>query len=143
MREAQEELGGANAWQALILDVLLPDGSGLHLLSAVREKDATVPALVLTALLDHDVANAAVKLGAQYLVKPVEMTAVEAFVQQAQARQTDALLTVRQPVSLHRATWVYIHEVVAHSASRSAAAKTLGIAPRSLRRMLSKDPPLR
>jgi DNA-binding NarL/FixJ family response regulator len=64
------------------LDVCLPDGSGLEILRQARDKAVHLPALIITGILDHDVANAAFELGAKYLVKPVEDTYVESFLYQ-------------------------------------------------------------
>lgn len=60
---------------ALLLDVRLPDGSGLDLLNELREKDNnTVPIIVMTAYGELDDAVLAMKLGAtDYLKKPVDL----------------------------------------------------------------------
>jgi ActR/RegA family two-component response regulator len=47
------------------------------------------------------------------------------------------------PMSLGRANYEYIHSVVAESPTRAAAARWLGVTPRSLRRMLAKARPSR
>jgi len=55
----------------LILDVMLPDGSGIELCRHIREKDSDIPILMLTALNQvHDKVSG-LKAGADdYLVKP-------------------------------------------------------------------------
>jgi hypothetical protein len=45
--------------------------------------------------------------------------------------------------TLARMKWQYLNQVLAQSSSRAAAARQLGISPRSLRRMLDKQPPSR
>ena len=58
----------------LLLDMRLPDGSGLDFLGELRERDIAVPVIVLTAFGDLENAVAAMKLGAvDYLKKPVDM----------------------------------------------------------------------
>ena len=78
-RAAREQLASGALWTALILDVLLDDASGLHILRDVRRTNADLPAALVTGLLDHDIANAACELDAKYLVKPVEPELVESF----------------------------------------------------------------
>jgi ActR/RegA family two-component response regulator len=48
-----------------------------------------------------------------------------------------------EPFSLQRATWEYLSQVVQDSGSLAEAGRRLGVAPRSLRRMLAKTPPRR
>jgi DNA-binding NarL/FixJ family response regulator len=83
VQAATKQLASSVAWTALILDVSLPDGSGLHILRETRRVAPYLPALIVTGLLDHDVANTAFELGAKYLVKPVETAHVESFFHQA------------------------------------------------------------
>ncbi|MFN2447145.1 MAG: sigma-54-dependent transcriptional regulator, partial [Vicinamibacterales bacterium] len=62
---------------AAVLDYALPDGTALDLLVPLREIDATVPLVVLTAHGSIDLAVRAVKSGAeQFLTKPVELPAL-------------------------------------------------------------------
>ncbi|MCA1585257.1 MAG: sigma-54 dependent transcriptional regulator [Acidobacteria bacterium] len=62
---------------AAVLDYALPDGTALDLLVPLREIDATVPLVVLTAHGSIDLAVRAVKAGAdQFLTKPVELPAL-------------------------------------------------------------------
>ena len=65
-----------------ILDYALPDGDGLELLAKLRELDAGVPMVVLTAHGSIDLAVKAIKEGAeQFLTKPVELKALLLVVQ--------------------------------------------------------------
>ena len=58
------------SFDALLLDLNLPDSSGLETLSTVYERTETVPVVVLTGLLDREVAMEALRIGAEeYLVK--------------------------------------------------------------------------
>jgi DNA-binding response OmpR family regulator len=90
VRSAIEELGDVVAWTALILDVSLPDGSGLDILKRVRTSQGAMPALILTGLLDRDVANAAFELRAQYLVKPATTSQLEQFLRLNQSSADDS-----------------------------------------------------
>lgn len=58
----------------VLLDMRLPDGSGLDFLSELREQDSKVPVLVLSAYGDLEDAVAAMKLQASdYLKKPIDL----------------------------------------------------------------------
>ncbi|AAS97060.1 response regulator transcription factor [Nitratidesulfovibrio vulgaris] len=46
--EAREK-AGSGAWDAIVLDLMLPDGDGADLLHELRERGDTVPVLVLSA----------------------------------------------------------------------------------------------
>jgi two-component system, NtrC family, response regulator PilR len=59
------------AFDLLISDIRMPGVDGVELLRAVRERDATLPALMLTAYPTVDTAVEAMKLGASdYITKP-------------------------------------------------------------------------
>ena len=79
VREALRLLSSAEPFDAVIVDVGLPDGSGLELLKAARADGHTMPALVLTGHDDHHTISQAQLLGAQYCLKPWEPANVQAF----------------------------------------------------------------
>jgi DNA-binding NarL/FixJ family response regulator len=83
VREAREQLASGGPWTGLIVDVRLPDGSGLDVLREARATGVQVPALIVTGLRDNALAHAAFELGATYLVKPVEDIYVESLVHHA------------------------------------------------------------
>lgn len=66
-------------WAGLIIDLVLPDGSGFEVLEYARTLDETLPALILTGHLNRDFANRSFDLGAAYVVKPIEKAQLEAF----------------------------------------------------------------
>jgi diguanylate cyclase (GGDEF)-like protein len=69
LREARRHLA-ANETDCVLLDLSLPDSSGLHSLEQVQLSAPNVPVVVLSGLNDEEVAIAAVQEGAQdYLVK--------------------------------------------------------------------------
>ena len=66
-------------YDALVLDINLPDGSGRDLLREIRARGDRTPVLMLTALFTIDDRVAALDLGADdYLVKPFDQRELEA-----------------------------------------------------------------
>ena len=58
----------------MILDVRLPDMSGLEAYQAIRQIDARLPVIVITAHGTTETAIEAMKLGAfEYLLKPLDL----------------------------------------------------------------------
>jgi two-component system response regulator AtoC len=70
-REALERLEGVDA---VVTDFAMPEMDGLALLAAIRERDATLPVIVLTAQGSERVAVRAMKAGAyEYVTKPYDI----------------------------------------------------------------------
>lgn len=72
LAQARAALGDAGAVDALLLDLHMPDGSGLDLLRELRAAAATraLPVLVLTAEGEDRILREAEALGAALLTKP-------------------------------------------------------------------------
>jgi DNA-binding NtrC family response regulator len=69
---AFQELKG-NDYDLLLLDMDMPEVSGLDILRFIREKNIDIETIVLTGVEDVELAVAAMKLGAfDYLTKPVD-----------------------------------------------------------------------
>ena len=69
---------------AVILDVRLPDMSGLDAYQAIRQIDARLPVIVITAHGTTETAIEAMKLGAfEYLLKPLDLTQLRDVVARA------------------------------------------------------------
>jgi DNA-binding NarL/FixJ family response regulator len=81
--DACRQLATEASWKGLMVDVPLPDGSGLDILGQARAKATHLPALIITALHDNYIAHAAFQLGAVYLVKPIDDVHVKSFVHRA------------------------------------------------------------
>jgi ActR/RegA family two-component response regulator len=124
---------------ALIVDVHLPKRSGFEVLEEFREVHPRTPAMVLTGFFAAADSVRACELGAQYVATPISTRALAVFVEFVYGRRESENATS----SLSRATYDYIRRIVSASPSRAAAARALGVTPRSLRRMLSKVPPPR
>jgi len=92
--EASTLLAKPGSWHAFILDVMLPDGSGVDVLDLARKMHPVTPAMVLTGRPDPAVINAAHDLGATCVIKPVDAERIRQF------------LRARSPVSTVVETWV-------------------------------------
>lgn len=72
---------GASAYDLVVLDINLPDGSGIDFLRWLRRRRDPVPVLVLTARLAIDDKIGALDYGADdYMVKPFDLGELEARV---------------------------------------------------------------
>jgi DNA-binding NtrC family response regulator len=84
-RRGLEELHGGD-FALAILDIGLPDMSGLDVLQRLRERVPALPSLIITAHGNLDNALAAKKLGAAgYLVKPLDLPEVQETIRQLAA----------------------------------------------------------
>ncbi|MEO8624672.1 MAG: response regulator transcription factor [bacterium] len=98
-------LAQANEYTLVILDMILPDGHGMDVLKAIRERSQTTPVLILSGEDDIDVTVGALDAGADdYLTKPyqaVELTArIRALTRRGQLVQSAQLACGN--VVLHR-----------------------------------------
>jgi len=71
--EEAEDLTFDNKYNLYLLDINLPEGSGLELLKALRYADDNTPAIFITALADMSSISEGFKLGAMdYIKKPFD-----------------------------------------------------------------------
>lgn len=70
----------SHRFDALILDINLPDGNGMDFISTVRNQDPCIPIIVITGEGDIPLAVEAMKRGADnFLTKPVDSATLAAF----------------------------------------------------------------
>ena len=70
--------------EAIILDLMLPDGSSLELIAALRAADSEMAIVVITAVNDVQVAVGAMQRGADhYMVKPVRLEDLRVVLEKA------------------------------------------------------------
>ena len=127
------------AWAALIVDVSLPDGSGIDLLRKWRKRDEVLPALVVTGHVNAELVNQAFDLGAEYVVKPVVGERLRAFAQRAvgkiderEGRIHAALETWRIRYQLTPAEMEVLRLSV-NGASREEVAARRGVTPETVK----------
>jgi DNA-binding response OmpR family regulator len=78
-----------DVYDALILDLILPDGTGNDITNALREEGSTVPILMLTASASETIVHGLAAGADDYLTKPFAMEELRARVRTL-ARHTDA-----------------------------------------------------
>src|SRR5262245_43811123 len=82
-RACLERLASASA-DVVLIDVMMPEMSGIELCQAIREKYRDVLPIVLTGRYGTDVAIAAIRAGAyDYITKPVTIRALEIILARA------------------------------------------------------------
>lgn len=124
-----------------VIDLRLPDMSGLKLLQKLKEIDENTNVVVLTGYGSIATAVEAVKLGATYyLSKPATADQILASFERRPA-MIDVPLAVR-PLSVDRLEWEHIQRVLTDlDGNISAAARALNMHRRTLQRKLNKYPP--
>ncbi|NDH03804.1 MAG: DNA-binding response regulator, partial [Marivivens sp.] len=88
--EGAEDFLAVQSYDAIILDINLPDGSGTELLRKMRAGGDRTPVLMLTALFSVDDRVGALDLGADdYLVKPFDQRELEARLRALLRRESE------------------------------------------------------
>lgn len=81
--EGMRLLGEAQL-DVVLLDILLPETSGLDLFEKIRKADSKLPVIFITSLSSSDTAIKAMTLGAfDYLLKPLDLARIRDLVRQA------------------------------------------------------------
>ncbi len=137
LKDARERYAERRRWLGLLLDVNLPDGSGLDFLEEVRRNDVRVPVLVLTGELDPARTNRAQSLDAEFAFKPFNDSNLRSFARRARARlhaqdrsvaSVVAALTVEFSLTQREADVLAV-VVRSDGSPRAAAADALGLSP--------------
>jgi two-component system response regulator RegA len=130
----------ANTPAFAVVDLRLTDGSGLDVVSALREARPNARIVMLTGYGNIATAVAAVKAGAvDYLPKPADADAVERAL-----LATEAALPPppEDPMSADRVRWEHIQRVFEQcDRNVSETARRLKMHRRTLQRILSKHAP--
>jgi two-component system response regulator RegA len=139
VREAQAALSELVPTHAVI-DLKLPDGSGLDLVAPLRARNAQARIVVLSGYASIPTAIDAIKLGATYyLAKPVD---ADVLMRAFDAGERVPVTHIDPPPptpSVRRVEWEHIQRVlVDHGGNISAAARALRMHRRTLQRKLGK-----
>ena len=123
-----------------VVDLRLGDGSGLDIVSALRERRPSARIVVLTGYGNIATAVAAVKAGAlDYLPKPADADAVERALL---AREGETPEPPEDPMSADRVRWEHIQRIFELCERNvSETARRLKMHRRTLQRILSKHAP--
>jgi two-component system response regulator RegA len=137
---AAATLASENPPEYAVVDLRLPDGSGLALVTTLIAHDPHTRIVVLTGYGSIATAIEAIKLGATYyLTKPVTAGEVIAAFGR-DAGDPEIPLTVK-PMSVDRIEWEHIDRVLHdHKGNISATARALSMHRRTLQRKLAKRP---
>jgi DNA-binding NarL/FixJ family response regulator len=123
-----------------IIDIQLPDGSGLDLIRYMRAGSPECPILVLTAYCEPDNANAAHRLGAEFAAKPSFAENVRAFAGRLMRRDPSTLSQIVEDFARTHGltpTERQVMELLAADRSREEVAERLHISPNTLRNHVS------
>jgi DNA-binding NarL/FixJ family response regulator len=86
-------------YDALIVDVKLPDGDGLALIEVARKRSPNISVLVVTGSTEHGVISRTLAGGARYILKPCNTSHLAVVVEEvkqrknARERRTQLILT--------------------------------------------------
>jgi DNA-binding response OmpR family regulator len=129
-------------YDALIVDVKLPDGSGLDLIGIATQKSPEIVVLVLTGSTDHAVISRALEAGARYLLKPFEASHLKSIAVEVNARRDAGERRIQ--VTLDRwadefslsETEVELLELGAHGVPRDKFSSQRGVRPDTIRKQI-------
>ncbi len=126
-----------------VVDLSMPDGSGLVLIKHLIAIDPHTRIIMLTGFASVATAVEAIKLGAiHYLSKPADADEIIAAFSREEG-DTNVDITT-QPLSVNRLEWEHIQKVLSnHNGNITATAQALGMHRRTLQRKLQKRPLLK
>lgn len=126
-----------------VVDLRMPDGSGLELIVRLKAIDASTRIVMLTGYGSIATAVDAMRLGAvNYLPKPADAEDVLAAFKRAEQDPLHSHSDQHDAPSLARVEWEHIHRVLSECGHNvSEAARRLGVHRRSLQRKLRKLAP--
>jgi len=126
----------------VLLDLKMPNLSGLDLIQDIKKLDSTIAVVILTGYGSIPTAMQALKLGADhYVSKPADAEQILDAYRELTTDPAGKHAPTTVP-SLARVEWEHIQRVLSDcSGNITQAAKLLGIHRRSLQRKLSKYPP--
>ncbi|MBI4188954.1 MAG: response regulator transcription factor [Betaproteobacteria bacterium] len=127
-----------NAPKYAVIDLKMPDQSGLTLVSRLKTLDEQTKIVVLTGYASIATAVEAIKLGATYyLSKPADADDIVAAFHRESGDHSAPVS--EKPLSVNRLEWEHINRVLTeNNGNISATARALGMHRRTLQRKLQK-----
>ena len=126
--QAAETLLKQETFFAAFLDIRLPDGGGLELLSWIKSRNLPLPCVVMTADATMDNAIKAVKRGAfEYLVKPLDLNEIEEILGRMEQRHLLAAAVEEEPAAVENGKY----EIIGKSPAMQKLYKKIGRAAAS------------
>jgi FixJ family two-component response regulator len=125
----------ARRHEAIVVDLALPDGSGLDLVRRVRARDDTLPVLLTLCREEHGLANVAQRYGAEVVFKPCESDNLRSFIERVRSTRGGFEIAVERRLTEVCACGALTsreRDVLASAVrggDRSRIAEDLGIAP--------------
>lgn len=130
---------GESSMEAVLLDILLPETSGLELFESIRRVDPKLPVIFITSLASSETAIKAMTLGAfDYLLKPLDLARIRDLVRQALEIRRLMSIPVEMPGSRlvrsnGKASESRIDTLVGNSAQMQEVYKAIGrVAPQDV-----------
>jgi two-component system, response regulator RegA len=138
--ESAVATAGREPPECVVMDLRLPDGSGLSLIKVLLALDPRMRVVMLTGYASIATAIEAVKLGAfYYLAKPCNVEDIVAAL--SRDREASCTPVCEKPLSVHRLEWEYINRVLrGNNGNVTATARELRMDRRTLQRKLNKHP---
>ena len=135
-----DALGAGPEIEWAVVDLGLPDGSGLTAVEALKSASPNIRIAVLTGYGSISSAVDAMRLGAtDYLTKPADVDQILAVLEGTTIAAEDP---EHQPASLQRVEWEHIQRVLRDCGGNvTRAAERLGVHRRTLQRKLAYRPP--
>jgi two-component system response regulator RegA len=123
-----------------VVDLKLPDQSGLKVVAGLKAADAHTKIVVLTGYASIPTAIEAIKLGATYyLAKPTDADAVVAAF--GREHGDDGVPIDATPATVERVEWEHIQRMLkVNGGNVSATARALSMHRRTLQRKLGRGP---
>ena len=133
-------IAGQSPPEYAVIDLKLPDGSGLKLIPRLIDLHPYVRIVVQTSHASIPTAVEAIKLGATYyLAKPTHAEDVISALHRDSG--DDSMPLNGKPLSIRRLEWEHIQRILhAHGGNVSATARALSMHRRTLQRKLRKHP---
>lgn len=133
-----------DAFDAIVADVGLPDGSGIDLVTEIRSKRPEIPLLIVSGDVDAGRLAGAHAIGAHFLLKPIANEQLDLFASRVVVNKSKAMAERIERVLM---AWGNEHQLtlaetellrlVAMGAPRSELAELRGVLPSTVKKQVA------